>query len=1160
MNQERADAAKAAWEAYVTEISTACENKIADIVRPLARGWVQQGGDTYKCLSPLRSEKTASFYVYVGRGWFDYGTYEGGTALQFLRLKYGGSWREAVDRGAALVGIEPWEERKKRVLGSSGGAGGARMTNEELDTLWHQEAERTRVFDAMTALQHLAHALLPDKVRAQLTGHYGLTDEFIDFEKIGFVPSAFWEIATHRTIAHFDGAEHPNPFCLLDKFTEDELLSTGWFHRTQSGVVSCVFEHRIVFPYWERAHCKYVIGREFFGPVPKDQVTLEEYEKGKYKKLPLFDPRKRPYVSPHLTNVLWGTDTLRYMTDGALVVTEGMTDAQMLAQLGFAVISPITVQFKKGDIELVRSICRAHKIQRVTILNDADVLEDGRQPGLEGAKKMAEALSDIVDVRIGRLPKPEGVAKVDVNELGAAKLREVGEDGARAFFVGLIAQAKSFVDFLIDDLDPNASVDALDTAIRTIGKFSASSAPLARSARVTLLRTKLPGFPRGPLARTFDAGVAEGTIEHAEQKRREAEAAAEDEPDKKPSRIDTAGLLRGTVIEDIGGYECVNPTGSTDVISNFALVLVELAVQSEGPAWYVVRVWKDGDTVVSQWAIPPRAWTSKRAFLSAFPISGMVFTGSDDNVQGLHALLSEKERAVPRLTLTNVIGRHEAGSRAPRFVLPQGVLSADGWMTSPDFLYEVEGGSASLGRKMGDVRSVPLSGAEGAEKSEELVRTFLTEAPTLHEPISAAVALGWMTAALFREPWGRRHAGAFPILNVYGRPGSGKSSFFARFLWPAFAGVERSEPIGCTATPFAMIRDLASTNAIAQMFDEFKSDMGIRQLEQLLRFLRRAYAGEDETRGRADQSVSRYPMVAPVCVLGETRLSDDQALHERCVFLSLPGRFLASHPEVAERFRAAMALPLWRVAPLLWQWSLGADVDTLAAEAEALATGALAQLDRATLPLRMRYMVETVLFGLLAFDAACVRFGAPVPQTNPLAVVRRLLAESLEEDEAALHVVGAPRAQPLDSLDLWLRSAAELAALGVVVEGTHFFWIDERLHLLVSGIDAEMTKWFNDHGRVRHSPGPGSLVRMAREKREAEGEASFVIKHRKRVRPSTTSEHRVWCLALDVNRAPEALELRGFPCEHPRSYGGIRPRDPLLGWKLDHESDPDEDK
>lgn len=1147
---EHLQSAKAAWHAYVDEVRAQLEPRVPEFIRPLAKQFSDQGGGTFRMLSPLRSEKTPSFFAYEGRGWFDFGTNEGGDGLKFIRDFYKCSFRDAVDRGAEFCGVQTWDERKK---GLFGGSGAQSPTPAELEEMWNVSAERSRAFDAMTALQHVAWALKPKAVHDHLRNHYGLTDQFIDFEKIGYVPAGFWEIVSEPFVAGSLGdPDGPNPYYLLDRFTKEDLISTGWFHVANRGEsISPIFSTRIVFPYWDRAQCVYAIGRQYFGKATKEQTTLEDWDSGKYKKLPLFDPKKHPYISPHLKNALYGVDTIGNSRDGTLVITEGMTDAQMLAQLGFAVISPITVTFRKSDVEVMRALLKSKKVSRVVILNDADVLPDGRRPGLEGAKTTAAALMDVVDVRIGILPKPDGVAKVDVNELGAAAMKSGGEDAAVDLFNGLMASAKPYAEFLISDISSNLSLDELDRHIREIGKLSSSAPFIARAARIGMIRAQLPGHSHRTIASTFNAGVAEVTAAKAlEEQAVKAAERGEAAQKEQVGKIDTVGMLVGAVYEDIHGYDRINPAGGTDRITNFTLQLAEMATQEKGPAWLVVRVWQEGNAIVDRWAVNPKAWGSKRAFIGAFPNAKMNFTGSDDNVQGISNLLGEKIADVPKLELTKLIGWHENAAGESRFVLPCGVIDSTGWMATPDLLHEIEGGDASVAQKFGDLKAIAFDDPELLALAKE----FLTKAPNLHETESAAIGLGWMFASLFRGPWGARHSNAFPILNVYGRPGSGKSSFFSKLLWPAFCGIQKNEPLSCTSTLFATIRDLSSTNALAQILDEYKpSDMPARSIEQIMRFARKCYAGEDETRGRADQTVIRYPMVAPLLIMGETRLAEDQALHERCVFLSLPGTYLANHPDEANVFRAFTMLPLWKIAPLLWRWSLSVDVQAVGEQAEKLADDVLERLQRSTLPARIRYTVETILFGLLVFDLACAAFDAPLTDTSPLSVVQRMLSESLEVDESGL-------SHPLDSLDLWLRDVGEVASAKAIEEGVHFFWVNGHLRLHVSLIDAELTKWSNERGRAKKSPGPRALLRIAKEKQEANGGGSFVVEVQKLTKTTVIGKQRVRCLVLDPSKASDAVNLFMFPRENERGHGGHRSIDPLRGWtKTNNEDDETDD-
>jgi hypothetical protein len=108
-----------------------------------------------------------------------------------------------------------------------------------------------------------------------------------------------------------------------------------------------------------------------------------------------------------------------------------VADAFSLAQCGAPVISPVTIAFADHDIERVIALLLRAGVAGVWICNDNDVTHDKktgreRRPGFEGAKKMAAALWMAgIDVRVATLPKPEGVAKIDLNEWSAARLKEL---------------------------------------------------------------------------------------------------------------------------------------------------------------------------------------------------------------------------------------------------------------------------------------------------------------------------------------------------------------------------------------------------------------------------------------------------------------------------------------------------------------------------------------------------------------------------------------------------------------------------------------------------------------------------------------------------------------------------------------------------------------
>ncbi len=423
-----------AFTAYVTEVKERAHapGACAEYIRSTnPQKVIDLGRNSFKCLSPLRTEKTPSFYVYPDdRGWHDFGTQESGDLYTFAqKFHHLSTLRATIDHLAEHFGLPNWEDRKQ-AMRSNGASRTPLPDNLEADMIarWRGEiTDEETVFGCATWLANAAANLLFDQVREYLIQHYGLSDEFITLERIGYCPRSFWELVTEVLECPFD---------------RRALLSTGWFHASgrdpmTSGKVSPVFADRIVFVYWKSGQARYAIGRKWFGKASEADLLPEWSQKhawasGKYLKLPVHS-EKRPYVSKLVANtVLWNEDCLKRAQGGDVWISEGMTDAMALAMLGRAVISPVTVAFAQHDIDHVLALLKRTKPARVLIANDNDVIVDvrsgkTRSPGLEGAEKMAETLWAYGhQAYIVRLPRPEGVTKIDVNELVATTLRIPG--------------------------------------------------------------------------------------------------------------------------------------------------------------------------------------------------------------------------------------------------------------------------------------------------------------------------------------------------------------------------------------------------------------------------------------------------------------------------------------------------------------------------------------------------------------------------------------------------------------------------------------------------------------------------------------------------------------------------------------------------------------
>jgi len=1122
------------WTAWIDGLRAAAIPQAARIIQRDATRWSDEGRGQYKCCSPLRKEKTPSFYIYPDGGWHDFGTGESGDIFAYIMQRDRCSFVDACTALAEAVGHPTWAETKRH-------RGAPAEDPKELLVAWDTQATVARFWQMVTDLVYLCHAALPTQVRDYLRQHYGFFDWLIDFEKIGYVPPGLWEIAVER----FRGV-----------YTEEELLSSGFFVQTGSGPVAhCA--GRILFPYWKDGLCRYTIGRQYFGKAGKDSVAIPPHDSGKYKKH-LTHSERRLHVSALIHNdVFWGEDALRLgETQGprTLIITEGVADALSLKLLDYPVISPVTVTFAKRDID--KAIRVARPFDRVVILNDADELADGTEPGKAGALRMATALwAAGIEVAIGRLPKPPGVAKTDINEIvrdslgagGGQEPQESRTDEARSVIDAILARAEILPSFLLQEIPEGVSPGALEEHLQRLGTTAARMTPLQQADLLHQVFVRFPKAPKKEARRTFQIAVAEAQkAAKIEARKEEAKTAQDADAHRKAEgAYDDIAPLRGVVHGAIGFYERRHLDGRCERISSFSLDVRRILVGAQGPDRLVVRVTGIGGqgTLAEEWLVPTRAWSSKRAFIQAFPSAYMQWSGTDDEVQGLQEhLLATAPPDVPRVASTAVIGVHAApGGKGLRFVLPAGTIGPDGWMDPPDVVYAPEAPCTLDGK-------LPRERTPFDTESADLLREALTLLPTLHAPSTVATIAGGMILGLFRaELLGRHGHAGVAFAHLYGSPGSGKTAFTTDLCWRLFNGIAREEPFSAAQTPFAMARDLASTNALTIVFDEYKpADMG-KSAEGYRRMIRRAYNGDTETRGRADLTVLTYTFAAHTVTLGEARIDEDAALTERHAIAGAEAAWILAHPPEAAAFRALLQRPLWKAFPHVARWRLTADTAALLTAAEADAAAALATLPNVQPATRVRLTLVQMLFALRALDALCAAAGAPVPAWDRTALVREWLSEALDAEGEDLERGGhVPNA-----FDLFVAEAAHLANVGLAEEGLYFDYVADDaapegmgLFLYLRGFEALRTTHRRAQGGAGVSPGERALYRMAR---EMENRGSYVLRSRHRLRLQRGETHsHVHGVLIDPTRLPAGADaFPRTPGSIPRSSGSGR----SLSWE-----------
>ena len=273
-----------------------------------------------------------------------------------------------------------------------------------------QQEERVKVRKFIKHCFEFYHDTMTDQHRAYYHER-GLIDNTIDTEMCGYAPKGNLLFA-HMIKTH-------------GQDIVDDLLQTGLFFKFENGIKDR-YQDRYVIPYWYKNDIVFSIGRSI-------DPNIESYKK--YVKH-LTHSDKYPYVSEvAVQHIIYNEAEARGAKE--LIITEGIIDSLLAKQTGYTVISPITTKFSNKDNERLAELCK--HVEVVYILND----NEESKAGETGALKTARVLSKAgVNVKIGTIPRPENVEKVDLADFIVEK-----GDKAKEKVDILLAQAVDILTF-----------------------------------------------------------------------------------------------------------------------------------------------------------------------------------------------------------------------------------------------------------------------------------------------------------------------------------------------------------------------------------------------------------------------------------------------------------------------------------------------------------------------------------------------------------------------------------------------------------------------------------------------------------------------------------------------------------------------------------------
>lgn len=305
---------------------------------------------------------------------------------------------------------------------------------------------------------------------------------------------------------------------------------------------------------------------------------------------------------------------------------------------------------------------------------------------------------------------------------------------------------------------------------------------------------------------------------------------------------------------------------NTYPITNFVFVPVEMIIAEEETQLTADLVTVRGETY--RLTFMTTDFANQQKFKNALNkrTIALSYTGSDGDLELLKAYVSELDWRTKIGVKAMGIYEHESSMA---FVSSDGAVDADGAAVENIVQLEKYRSIAST-----ILAAKPLTASQLQRLGERLM--------SYNEPAKTVSILAWISGCFIKEHLRKKNV-KFPHLMLIGEAGSGKSNTLERVIMPVFS---RAKIVAAgQTTAFTLMKDAASSNTIPMALDEFKpSKIDRFRLDALLNHFRNSYDGQEGIRGRADQSIVSYELLAPLVVAGEES-PDEAAIRERSIEL-----------------------------------------------------------------------------------------------------------------------------------------------------------------------------------------------------------------------------------------------------------------------------------
>lgn len=153
---------------------------------------------------------------------------------------------------------------------------------------------------------------------------------------------------------------------------------------------------------------------------------------------------------------------------------------------------------------------------------------------------------------------------------------------------------------------------------------------------------------------------------------------------------------------------------------------------------------------------------------------------------------------------------------------------------------------------------------------------------------STPIALGillYLSSIFLKEKLYQEMGIKFPHLIIAGEAGAGKSATVKNIISKVLC-ISGAEHSASGITKFTADKYLSSNNTIPYIIEEYKPDyLRSQSMQDISNLTRSAHDRQISSRGRKDGTIDKYPLLAPIIIVGESSFSET-AVVERSIMLT----------------------------------------------------------------------------------------------------------------------------------------------------------------------------------------------------------------------------------------------------------------------------------